>query len=85
MRHPSFECFTDCFGCKVASLSFSVGSVRGNLQGTEGKKAFHGDHRDGGTIGERRAKMIEDAGRRGNQPNELTRKELRDFKEKFDG
>lgn len=50
-------------GMKVA-----FGSVNGVFQGPAGRKAFHGDHADGGTIGERREKMIADARANGYEP-----------------
>jgi hypothetical protein len=45
----------------LASLAFSFGSVKGVLQ-AEGKRNFHGDHPDGGTIKERFDSMVKQAG-----------------------
>ncbi len=68
-----------CYGCKIKSVGTSFGSIGGVLQGPEGKKNFHGDHRTGGTIRERRAGMITEARARGVRPNELTRREAENF------
>lgn len=69
----------DCYGCKIKTIATAFGSVGGVLQGAAGRNAFHGEHRDGGTVTERRHKMIEMARAKGNEPVELTRKEKRQF------
>lgn len=53
---------------EVRPLHVTSGSVGGVLQGPEGRKAFHGDHRDGGTINERREKMVAEARAKGIEP-----------------
>lgn len=69
------QCDPDsCLPAKLAywreerSLAVAIGSVNGVLQGPEGRKAFHGDHPDGGTINERRQTMIAQARARGIDP-----------------
>lgn len=69
----------NCYGCRVKSLAVAFGSVGGVLQGAAGRNNFHGEHRDGGTIRERRSNMIEDARSKGVTPNELTRRERENF------
>lgn len=70
---------SDCYGCKISGLAFGFGSVNGVLQGAAGRNNFHGEHADGGTIRERRSRMIEDARSKGVTPNELTRRERENF------
>ena len=50
------------------SITVASGSVNGVLQGPEGRKAFHGDHPDGGTIRERRDTMVAQARAKGIEP-----------------
>lgn len=69
-----------CYGCKIKTLSTSFGSINGVLQGSAGRNAFHGGHRDGGTVRERRNRMIEDARKKGVEPVEMTRKERSQYK-----
>lgn len=69
-----------CYGCKIKTLATSYGSVNGVLQGAEGRNNFHGEHRDGGTVTERRHQMIELARSKGVEPVELTRREREQFK-----
>lgn len=52
----------------VRAVTTATGSVGGVLQGPEGRKAFHGDHRDGGTIRERRDTMVAEARAKGVEP-----------------
>lgn len=76
---PSCADPCDHYRCKVKGLAFGFGSVGGVLQGAPGRNAFHGEHADGGTIGERRTHMIEEARSKGVEPNELTRRERERF------
>lgn len=76
---PGVAHASDCYGCKVSGLAFGFGSVGGVLQGAAGRNAFHGEHADGGTVGERRKTMIENARSKGVTPNELTRRERENF------
>lgn len=78
--HPDPTHPADCYGCKLQGLAFGFGSVNGVLQGAAGRNNFHGEHQDGGTIRERRARMIEDARSRGVEPVELTRRERENFR-----
>lgn len=68
-----------CYGCKIKSVGTAFGSINGVLQGAAGRNNFHGEHQDGGTIRERRTRMIEDARSKGVEPRELTRKERERF------
>lgn len=69
----------NCFGCKIKSVATAYGSVNGVLMGAEGRNNFHGEHRDGGTIKERRNRMITEARSKGVEPVELTRREREQF------
>lgn len=69
----------NCYGCKIKTLSTAFGSVNGVLQGAEGRNNFHGEHKDGGTVRERRNRMIEMARSKGVEPVELTRRERDQF------
>lgn len=58
--HPDPSHADDCFGCKLHSVSFGYGP--------QGRQAFHGDHPDGGTIRERRDRMVAEARAKGIEP-----------------
>lgn len=70
----------NCYGCRIKTVGVAYGSINGVLQGAAGRNAFHGEHRDGGTIRERRNQMIEEARSKGVEPVELTRKEKSQYR-----
>lgn len=65
----------DCFKCKIKTIGFSVGSVRGVVQGKPGRDAFHG-----ATIPERRAQMLTEARDKQVVPQEMTRRETETYR-----